>query len=98
MQETLTHLVVELRKAAPGADAQPLLDEFGLLAKQMKDFAAMAPTAWKRLLSDLLNENPSGSSYEFFRFQMLGWTVLLGLVFVVKLLNDRALPELATRR
>ena len=93
VQETLTHLVSELRKAAPGADAQPLLDELGLLAKQMKDFAAMAPTAWKRLFCDLLNENPAGSSYEFFRFQMLGWTVLLGLVFVVKLLNDRAMPE-----
>jgi hypothetical protein len=52
----------------------------------------MPDAAWKRLFADWLCEGSSGT-YSFHRFQMLAWTLLLGFVFVFKVVNDRAMPE-----
>jgi hypothetical protein len=43
---------------------------------------------------DLLTEE--AGTYDFHRFQMLAWTVLLGGVFVVKVLQDRVMPVFDT--
>jgi hypothetical protein len=47
-------------------------------------------------LKDLLSENPGSSTYDFHRFQMLAWTLVLGFVFVAKVLSERAMPEFET--
>ena len=52
----------------------------------------MPDTPWKRLFADWLCEGAS-EKYSFHRFQMLAWTLLLGFVFVAKVLSDRTMPE-----
>jgi uncharacterized small protein (DUF1192 family) len=47
-------------------------------------------------LKDLLSENAGSSSYDFHRFQMIAWTLVLGFVFMVKVLSERAMPEFST--
>jgi hypothetical protein len=80
--------------ASPPApsDAEILAGELELLAVQEAEFEKMPDTAWKRLFADWLSEG-SNTKYSFHRFQMLAWTLLLGFVFVAKVLSDRAMPE-----
>ncbi len=91
--DELDALVKVLSPATPGSDPNIPLAELAQLSRQKRDFQAMAKTSWGRLFADWLSENPSGDSYDFHRFQMLAWTLLLGLVFIAKLLGDRAMPE-----
>jgi hypothetical protein len=48
----------------------------------------------KMLLEDLLTEEPG--TYDFHRFQILAWTVLLGSVFIAKVIKDKAMPQFDT--
>jgi hypothetical protein len=43
---------------------------------------------------DLLTEE--GGTYDFQRFQVLAWTLILGLAFVVKVFSDRVMPTFDT--
>lgn len=43
-------------------------------------------------LNDLLSEDPANGSYDFHRFQMLAWTLVLGFVFIAKVLSDKTMP------
>ena len=43
---------------------------------------------------DLLTEE--GGTYDFQRFQVLAWTVILGLAFVVKVFSERVMPTFDT--
>lgn len=45
------------------------------------------------VLTDLLCEDPGCASYDFHRFQILAWTLVLGVVFIVKVFADRAMPQ-----
>jgi hypothetical protein len=52
---------------------------------------------WYRLgtiREDLLTEE--AGTYDFHRFQILAWTVVLGLMFVVKVFNERVMPTFDT--
>lgn len=73
-------------------EVKVLAEELELLGAQQAEFKNMADTAWKRLFNDWLSEGPAGK-YSFHRFQMLAWTMLLGFIFVAKVLDDRAMPE-----
>ena len=52
---------------------------------------------WYRLRTireDLLTEE--AGTYDFHRFQILAWTIVLGLIFVVKVFNERVMPTFDT--
>jgi hypothetical protein len=80
------------KKPTPPSEVEILAGELELLAVQEAEFEKMPDTAWKRLFADWLSEG-SSTKYSFHRFQMLAWTLLLGFVFVAKVLSDRAMPE-----
>lgn len=48
----------------------------------------------RTILEDLLTEEVG--TYDFHRFQILAWTVVLGLIFVVKVFNERVMPTFDT--
>jgi hypothetical protein len=83
------------KKPTPPSEVEILAGELELLAVQETEFEKMPDTAWKRLFADWLSEG-SSTKYSFHRFQMLAWTLLLGFVFVAKVLGDRAMPEFNT--
>jgi hypothetical protein len=91
--DTIEAIVKGLTPADTATETRGPLAELAQLGRQKRDFHAMAKTSLRRLFADWLSENPSGDAYDFHRFQMLAWTLLLGLVFIVELLNDRAMPE-----
>jgi hypothetical protein len=76
----------------PLSDLQRVAAELDRLALQEREFRTMPSTAWKRLFADWLAEG-FNDKYNFHRFQMLAWTLLLGFVFIAKVLGDRAMPE-----
>ena len=43
------------------------------------------------MFEDLLTEQ--AGAYDFHRFQMLAWTLVLGSVFIVKVFSDRTMPQ-----
>ncbi|HEV7403279.1 MAG TPA: hypothetical protein VGO11_10145 [Chthoniobacteraceae bacterium] len=43
-------------------------------------------------LNDLLSEDVVNCSYDFHRFQMLAWTLVLGFIFIFKVLSDKTMP------
>jgi hypothetical protein len=45
----------------------------------------------RTVFEDLLTEE--AGAYDFHRFQMLAWTLVLGAVFVAKVFTDRAIPQ-----
>jgi hypothetical protein len=76
----------------PLDEAKILANELELLAVQRAQFQKMAKDAWKRLFADWLSEGTS-DKYSFHRFQMLAWTMVLGFVFIAKVISDRSMPE-----
>ena len=48
----------------------------------------------RTIFEDLLTEE--ASTYDFHRFQILAWTLVLGSVFVVKVFNERVMPVFDT--
>ena len=78
--------------ASPPSEIEVLAGELELVAVQKSEFEKMPDTAWKRLFADWLSEGGS-DKYSFHRFQMLAWTLLLGFIFVAKVVGDRSMPE-----
>ncbi|MEA3209611.1 MAG: hypothetical protein QOE70_2668 [Chthoniobacter sp.] len=78
--------------AAQDGEVTVLAEELELLGSQQAEFKKMAETPWRRLFNDWLGEGPIGK-FSFHRFQMLAWTMLLGFIFVAKVLDERAMPE-----
>jgi hypothetical protein len=71
---------------------QQLAGEVKSLVEQRAQLKKLAQSGWRRCLADFLCEGDS-DKYSFHRFQMVGWTLLLGLVFVTKVLGDRTMPD-----
>jgi len=61
------------------------------LAESQQAFVRMSP--WLRAAYDLLGD---GGHINFHRFQIAVWTLLLGLVFALKLLTELTMPEFST--
>jgi hypothetical protein len=59
------------------------------LACQLRSFAATPKRKWKRVFEDWLTDN---QVYSFHRYQMFVWTIILGTIFVTKVLKYRELP------
>jgi hypothetical protein len=106
IQDAIIALARKVRSASGSAPAGPaaptlpsevdvLAGELELVALQKVEFEKMPDTAWKRLFADWLSEGAS-DKYSFHRFQMLAWTLLLGFVFVAKVVSDRSMPEFNT--
>jgi hypothetical protein len=63
------------------------------LVKQGDDLAQMPQIAWRRLMRDWLTDE---DVYSFHRYQMLAWTLVLGLFFVTKVWARWELPTFDT--
>jgi hypothetical protein len=105
MKEAIIIRRGELNKIAPGPmtpeemeRAKKILDRH---EKEIDCFLERRPTwmyltvySWgyrlRTIGEDLLTEE--AGTYDFHRFQMLAWTLLLGVVFVVKVFHDRVMP------
>ncbi|HWX17653.1 MAG TPA: hypothetical protein VNY07_13795 [Chthoniobacterales bacterium] len=59
------------------------------LAKQQEDVKEMSQFALRRLFHDWLTD---GDLYSFHRYQMLAWTLVLGVFFIVKVWSRWELP------
>jgi hypothetical protein len=59
------------------------------LAKQKEDLEQRPESGWRRLLQDWLTD---GDVYSFHRYQMLAWTLVLGLFFIAKVWDRWELP------
>ncbi len=59
------------------------------LVKQKNDLRQMPQIRWRRLLRDWLTD---GDVYSFHRYQMLAWTLVLGLFFVAQVWTNWELP------
>lgn len=92
VREAIERLVQRVQRSQATGEAQRLTDEIELVNRQWADFQKMA-TGWGRLFSDLLSETHYANAFEFHRFQMVAWTLLLGFVFLGRLLSERRMPE-----
>src|SRR5262249_33604528 len=72
----------------PEATAMRLQRRDALL-KQQERVNAMPESCFRRLLRDWLTDE---DTYSFHRYQMLAWTLVLGLFFVVKVWSVWELP------
>ena len=59
------------------------------LAKQKEDLEHQPESGWRRLMQDWLTD---GDVYSFHRYQMLAWTLVLGVFFVAKVWSRWELP------
>ena len=59
------------------------------LVKQKEDFGNRPESGWRRLMQDWLTD---GDVYSFHRYQMLAWTLVLGVFFVAKVWSRWELP------
>lgn len=59
------------------------------LAKQEEDLKNRPESGWRRLMQDWLTD---GDVYSFHRYQMLAWTLVLGLFFIAKVWDRWELP------
>jgi hypothetical protein len=59
------------------------------LVKQKEDLARRPESGWRRLMQDWLTD---GDVYSFHRYQMLAWTLVLGLFFIAKVWDRWELP------
>lgn len=62
---------------------------YDALLAQKADLARMPNRGWKRLMNDWLTD---GDVYSFHRYQMLAWTLVLGLFFIAKVWSKWELP------
>jgi hypothetical protein len=60
------------------------------LQQQLEAFQAQPSHRLHRLLNDWLSDE---NHYSFHRYQMLIWTIILGIIFAVTVIQTRALPE-----
>ena len=76
--------------AATTAEAKaPIQVRLDALLAQKTDLARMPNRGWKRLMNDWLTD---GDVYSFHRYQMLAWTLVLGLFFIAKVWSKWELP------
>jgi hypothetical protein len=67
----------------------PIQARLDALLAQKADLAQMPDRGWKRLMNDWLTD---GDVYSFHRYQMLAWTLVLGLFFIAKVWSKWELP------
>ena len=99
----------ELEESAPGsitpeerAQENEILkrheDEIDCFLKKQPRWLPATVYFWRyrlrTIFEDLLTEE--ASTYDFHRFQILAWTLVLGSVFVVKVFNERVMPTFDT--
>ena len=96
MADFKTSLDDEIKKqttalgAATTAEAKaPIQVRLDALLAQKADLARMPNRGWKRLMNDWLTD---GDVYSFHRYQMLAWTLVLGLFFIAKVWSKWELP------
>jgi hypothetical protein len=109
IQNAIAGRITELKQAAPATiTAEEKAQDLEILERhheEIKCFLERQPRwlpqtvyFWKyRLRSvfeDLLTED--AGTYDFQRFQILAWTLVLGTVFVVKVFYDRVMPAFDT--
>jgi hypothetical protein len=68
--------------------AESSLQDNLAVARQHRAFFGLPP--WRVVMNDLLGDD---GEISFHRFQILAWTLVLGIVFVVRVLSDLAMPE-----
>ena len=100
--ELQTQLATLTAKASPTADDavardnlnRQLLEQrtrLNLLGQQVRTLApATGPGVSKGFLQDILSD---GAGYSFHRFQIFGWTLALGGVFLSNVYNQLTMPE-----
>ncbi|MFC5457188.1 hypothetical protein [Prosthecobacter fluviatilis] len=74
---------------AQKADSPDFVENLTRLKEQQADCARMSGSPVMRLLDDWMTEE---GRYSFHRYQMLIWTLVLGVVFVVTVAKSRSLP------
>jgi hypothetical protein len=87
----------EAKRSAIEKSDQPALDrneaEVSRLTEAIKGLESQkgyfSYPAWRGVMNDLLGE---GDVITFHRFQMFVWTLLLGIIFIVSVYNDLAMP------
>lgn len=67
------------------------------LQKQLNDFKGMSEHRWPRVMEDWLSENGSDGTWSFHRFQMLGWTLVVGVIFLFEVASERNMPDFSTQ-
>ncbi len=100
MQDQLATLTAKTTPTADDAAARDnlnrqLLDQrtrLNLLTQQVRTLspAATGANVSKGFLQDILSD---GSGYSFHRFQIFGWTLALGGVFISNVFNQLTMPE-----
>jgi hypothetical protein len=75
--------------AAQPQDLAAVRERCDALVKQKEDLGRMPQIRWRRLMQDWLTDD---DIYSFHRYQMLAWTLVLGLFFVAKVWSRWELP------
>jgi hypothetical protein len=75
--------------AAVPETPQDLIARRDALVRQKEDFGKRPESGWRRLMQDWLTD---GDVYSFHRYQMLAWTLVLGVFFVAKVWSRWELP------
>jgi hypothetical protein len=109
IQAAISERMNELQNAAPGQiTPEEKAQQFEILEKQREEIKCFldAQPAWfpktiyfwkyrlRTVFDDLLTEEVG--TYDFQRFQVLAWTLVLGTVFVVKVFYERVMPTFDT--
>ena len=96
------------KKGSDRAVLEQFAEDEELLEKEATKIASFHSGNWKWFSSswladwdyrfrlgfkDLLSENPGSSTYDFHRFQMLAWTLVLGFIFVAKVFAEKTMPQ-----
>lgn len=79
----------KILQLAQKTDAPDYLPELARLKQQQAECQRMSSSPLMRLLDDWMTEE---GRYSFHRYQMLIWTLVLGVVFVVIVSKTRSLP------
>jgi hypothetical protein len=77
-----------LQEGGNAVDAAAVCQARILLLESQRDF--FSRPVWKIFLADLLGEN---GVISFHSFQIVVWTLVLGIIFVVKVYHELAMPE-----
>lgn len=84
--------VKDANTTVAGAQSQELAavtERRDWLVKQKEDLTRLPQIRWRRLMQDWLTDD---DVYSFHRYQMLAWTLVLGLFFIAKVWSRWELP------
>ena len=84
IQETTAAVAAATPEALPALQARR-----DALVKQKDDLDHRPGSGWRRLMQDWLTD---GDVYSFHRYQMLAWTLVLGVFFIAKVWSRWELP------